>query len=150
MTAIDVTRVAGQDGDVLIEEHCHERLEVDVVGPQRRAVGTYAVGTRPFGLAFDGTHIWVANGSGNSVTKLRASDGAAVGTYAVGGGPAAIAFDGTFIWVANFDGNSVTKLQASDGSLMGTYTVGVNPYGIAFDGTHIWTANESSNTVSKR
>ena len=67
-------------------------------------VGTYAVGTRPFGLAFDGTHIWVANGSGNSVTKLRASDGSLVGTYAVGGGPAAIAFDGTHIWVANFHG----------------------------------------------
>ena len=83
------------------------------------AVGTYAVGAKPFGLAFDGTHLWVANGSGNSVTKLRVSDGGAVGTYAVGSGPAAIAFDGTHIWVANFDGGSVTKLQPSDGSLVG-------------------------------
>ena len=30
----------------------------------------------PDGIAFDGTHIWVANGGGNSVTELDASSGA--------------------------------------------------------------------------
>src|SRR5439155_16879848 len=33
------------------------------------------VGVGPLGVAFDGVNIWVTNSNGNSVTKLRASDG---------------------------------------------------------------------------
>ena len=36
------------------------------------------------GVAFDGANIWVANGGSNTVTKLRASDGALQGTFSVG------------------------------------------------------------------
>ncbi len=59
-------------------------------------------------LAFDGTHIWV--GAMNSVTKMRASDGAVVGTYPAGRYPVAMAFDGTSIWVADLDVSFVTKM----------------------------------------
>jgi hypothetical protein len=48
------------------------------------ANATYAVGSSPTGVAFDGVNIWVANQGDNSVTKLLASTGATVGTYAVG------------------------------------------------------------------
>jgi hypothetical protein len=43
-----------------------------------------AVGNHPQGIAFDGSNIWVANDSDNTVTKVRASDGAVLGTFAVG------------------------------------------------------------------
>jgi hypothetical protein len=33
-------------------------------------LGTFPVGSFPFGVAFDGAHIWVANGVSNSVSKL--------------------------------------------------------------------------------
>jgi DNA-binding beta-propeller fold protein YncE len=33
-------------------------------------VGTFAVGSLPNGIAFDGTHLWVANQGSNSVTEL--------------------------------------------------------------------------------
>ena len=39
------------------------------------------VGKNPNDVAFDGTHIWVANDSINNVTKLRASDCAILGTF---------------------------------------------------------------------
>jgi DNA-binding beta-propeller fold protein YncE len=68
------------------------------------------VGSTPFGLAFDGTNIWVANQGSNSVTKLRASDGAYLGNFAVGNRPVQVAFDGANIWVANQGSDSVTKL----------------------------------------
>jgi len=51
----------------------------------------------------------VANEGSNSVTKLRASDGANLGTFAVGFNPEGVAFDGANIWVANKGSNSVTK-----------------------------------------
>ena len=82
-------------------------------------------------VAFDGANIWVANmASSNTVTKLRASDGANLGTFNVGlPNLFGVAFDGTNIWVGNSDGGSgtVTKLRASDGPTLGTFQVGPAP-----------------------
>ena len=36
-----------------------------------------SVGSRPWGIAFDGTNIWVTNFYSNTVTKFRARDGGA-------------------------------------------------------------------------
>ena len=47
-------------------------------------LGTFTVGTTPYGVAFDGANIWVANSGSDNVTKLRASDGALLGTFTVG------------------------------------------------------------------
>ena len=80
-------------------------------------------------MAFDGANIWVTNygmpcqGCGNTVTKLRSSDGAILGTFVVGTGPAGIAFDGANL-VANYGGNDVTKLRASDGKVLGSLPCG--------------------------
>jgi hypothetical protein len=107
---------------------------------------SFAVGTSPLGVAFDGANIWVANVHSNTVTKLRASDGACVGgqparTFPVGTNPEGVAFAGANIWVANAVGNIVTNLRASDGSNMGTFTVGdFSPTGVAFDGANVWVA----------
>ena len=62
-------------------------------------VGSFAVGSAPTGVAFDGANIWVANNGAGSVTKLRASDGAVQGTSSVGSQPHGVAFDGASIWV---------------------------------------------------
>src|ERR1700736_1837248 len=43
----------------------------------------FAAGTGPIGVAFDGANIWVADLGGNTVSKLRASDGSTLGTFAV-------------------------------------------------------------------
>jgi len=91
----------------------------------------FPVGSEPFGVAFDGANIWVANEGGNSVTKLRANDGTNLGTFAVGTEPFGLAFDGANIWVANGISNTVTKLRASDGATLGTFGVGILPLGVA-------------------
>jgi len=76
----------------------------------------------PLAIASDGTHVWAANASGNSVTELSASTGALVdvidsSSYGFNS-PSAIASDGTHVWVANASGNSVTELSASTGALV--------------------------------
>jgi DNA-binding beta-propeller fold protein YncE len=73
-------------------------------------------------LAFDGANIWVADNASNTVTKLRASDGACAG-------------------VANPPGSDVSACSVA---------VGSQPYGVAFDGANIWVTNYNSSTVSKR
>ena len=122
---------------------------------------TFNVGQIPNGIAFDGSHIWVANGNSNTVTELIASTGAyangtlANSSYAVGAYPVGIAFDGSHIWVANANSNTVTELVASTGAYANgtvansSYAVGIYPWGIAFDGSHIWVANANSNTVTR-
>jgi uncharacterized protein (TIGR03437 family) len=114
---------------------------------------TYPGGSSPVALAFDGVDIWVANLTGNSVTKLLASTGAIVGTYPAGSRPAGLAFDGTNIWVVDNGTNSqpsyVTKLLASTGATVGTYQVGASPWGIVFDGVNIWVQNTADDTVTK-
>jgi DNA-binding beta-propeller fold protein YncE len=74
---------------------------------------TYPVGSNPYGVAFDGSNIWVTNFGSNTVTKLLASGGALVGTYTVGSNPYGVAFDGTNIWVANDGDSTVTKIGAT-------------------------------------
>jgi hypothetical protein len=102
-------------------------------------------------MTFDGANIWVANSGsfsvpGNSVTKLRPSDGAVLGIFTVGSGPIGMAFDGANIWVANFQSNSVTKLRATDRATLGTFTVS-SPQGVVFDGANIWVTNFGSASV---
>ena len=108
---------------------------------------TFPVGSKPDGIAFDGANVWVANGGGNTVTKLRSSDGVNLGTFTVGDSPFGIAFDGANLWVANSSG--VTKLRASDGSNLGTFSVGASPLGVACDGPNIWVASFGNGTVTK-
>jgi DNA-binding beta-propeller fold protein YncE len=64
----------------------------------------------------DGTHVWVANSSGNSVTELSASAGGLVrvifGRRYGFDHPDAIAPGGTHVWVANEGDQSVTEFSA--------------------------------------
>jgi DNA-binding beta-propeller fold protein YncE len=64
----------------------------------------------PDGLALDGANIWVANSSSNTVTKLRARDGATLGSFAVESQPSSVAFDGANIGVANASSDTLSKL----------------------------------------
>jgi hypothetical protein len=110
---------------------------------------TFTVGSGPWGVAFDGANIWVTNHGSNSVTKLRASDGALLGTFTAGINPYGVVFDGANIWVANYGTTYLTKLRASDGALLGTFTVGSGSMGVAFDGANIWVTNYGDNNVTK-
>ncbi len=109
----------------------------------------FGVGSAPYGAAFDGANIWITNYGDNTVTKLRANDGAILGTFGAGTTPFGVAFDGANIWVSNETANAVTKLRASDGFNLGSFSVGKSPEQLAFDGTNIWVANAVDYTATK-
>ena len=128
------------------------------VARQRRSftppTKSFTVGNGPRGIAFDGTNLWVANSADNTVTELRASDGAVVRTVAVKTAPDGVLFDGTNIWVVNQGrdpkvAGSVTKLNPANGATLGNFPVGQHPSTAAFDGVNIWVANTHDNTVTK-
>jgi hypothetical protein len=108
----------------------------------------FVLPSNPNAIAFDGANIWVTNDAANTVTKIRATDGAILGAFSAGTQPFRIAFDGAHMWVTNSSTNAVTKLRATDGAIVGTFPV-VNPFDIAFDGANMWVTNLSANTVTK-
>ncbi len=126
-----------------------------------RTVSVYSGGkygfSQPYGIAADGTHVWVANYAAASVTELNASDGRWVATLSGGSygfnQPSAIAVAGGHVWVANGGGNSVTELNASDGRWVATLSGGSygfhDPQAVAVVGTHVWVANYVGASVTE-
>src|SRR5580704_12350439 len=84
-------------------------------------VTDFVTGGGPNGIVFDGSSVWIVNAPLNSVSKVRASDGATLGTFSVGTVPGYAAFDGANIWVTNLGDNTVSKLRVSDGVTLGTF-----------------------------
>jgi hypothetical protein len=58
---------------------------------------------------FGDPNLWLANYGDQTVSVLRASDGALVKTLTGFGFPAGSALDGAFMWVTNSSANTVTK-----------------------------------------
>jgi DNA-binding beta-propeller fold protein YncE len=117
--------------------------------------------SNPSSIAFDGTHVWVANWGGNSVTELDASNGAWDQTLSAGSygfdGLRTIAFGGTHVWVTNVHQGigpySITELDTSNGAWARTYS-GAHyhfdyPEAMAFDGSHLWVANRDGDSVTE-
>ncbi|MBT5850514.1 MAG: hypothetical protein HOH36_08780, partial [Acidimicrobiaceae bacterium] len=84
---------------------------------------TSDVGNDPVGVAFDGTHIWVTNFNGGTVSKIVAATGVVAATIGVGDGPVGVAFDGTHIWTANYIDDTVSKIAAATGVVADTISV---------------------------
>jgi DNA-binding beta-propeller fold protein YncE len=93
-----VVRLARADG-----------VDVAELSPSGVTLGTFAAGTEPEGIAFDGTNMWVGNFGSNNVTKLSPA-GATLATFALSGNPEGLAFDGTHMWVNIISNASVTEL----------------------------------------
>ena len=117
------------------------------------AVTTIAtdLGNVPFGIAFDGSRIWTANGAVGTGSVSIATPGPApwtVTTVTTGfNQPFGILFDGSSIWVVDTPATKLFKLDSS-GAILQTVTVGVNPGLPGFDGTNIWVPNQASGTVT--
>jgi streptogramin lyase len=112
----------------------------------------------PQGLAIDATgNAWVANSTGNSVTRFSSLGAAAASPYTGGGltSPFGVAVDASGnVWVTNSGANSVTELSSTGSFQSGTtgYAAGgVNHgRGIAIDASgNVWVTNYSVNSVAK-
>jgi YVTN family beta-propeller protein len=113
----------------------------------------------PSSIYSDGTHVWTANGTSNSVTELDASTGQVVQTIS---GPSfgfnypcAVFSDRVHVWVANLNESSaslwsVIELNAKTGTLIRVLSDPsygfLQPRSISGDGTHVWVANDRSLT----
>jgi hypothetical protein len=103
---------------------------------------TVTIGASPKFPAFDGANIWVPNFSDNSVSVVRASNGAVLATLTGNGlsAPNSAAFDGQRVLVTDLGGQAVSLWKAADLTPIGFFPTGAstNPYGAASDGINFW------------
>ena len=91
-------------------------------------VQTIGVGSNPYSVSSDGTHVWVANTGSNTVTELDASTGSVVqAPIAVGIHPYGISSDATHVWVANSGGSTVSEIEISAPSMFQVTTSSLPP-----------------------
>jgi hypothetical protein len=99
-----------------------------------------------------GANIWVPNQASNSVTVVRASNGAVLQTLTGNGlvDPTEAAFNGERVLVTN--GTSTVSLwKAADLSPLGSFSTGVstNPNGACSDGIHFWVVLNSASKLAR-
>lgn len=101
----------------------------------------------PRALAFDGEHVWVASSleRGDTLAKIRASDGEVIRIIPFDGRPAALAFDGEHIWVANASNDTVAKINPGDESLVESYSPGGPD--VWFAAGNIWVASPDASYI---
>jgi YVTN family beta-propeller protein len=131
---------------------------VSVVNTATNQVTTLTVGAAgagPMGVAIspDGTRLWVANGSADTVAIVDTTTNTVVNTIPLPSGAVYVAFspDGHQAYITNRDTtNTVTVINTANYTTAGTITVGQKPGAIAFspDGSVAYVTNQLDNTVS--
>jgi DNA-binding beta-propeller fold protein YncE/outer membrane protein OmpA-like peptidoglycan-associated protein len=130
---------------------------VNIIDGSGVEVQTIATGSWPLGatsVSSDGTDVWVANNTDDTVSEFSASTSALLQTIPVGNDPTSVYSDGTHVWVLNAGDQTITVLNAVDGSYaFGTGTSPISdpdgPNSIMSDGTDVWVANGANDTVNE-
>ena len=112
------------------------------------------LGTRPVGIAFDGSRIWTANigdgtpGTGSvSIVTPGATIPWTVTNVSLGfSQPGAALWDGATMWVTDKNLNQLMKLD-SNGAIVQAVETGNLPEQPVFDGTNIFVPSFNSDTV---
>ena len=114
---------------------------------------TVTVEIKPQGPVFDGTSIWVPNLNSDSVSVVRASNGAVLATLTGNGlkNPGVAAFDGQRVLVTNVFGESVSLWKAADLSPLGSFPTGTGtfPFGACSDGINFWITFQGTGKLAR-
>ena len=103
---------------------------------QVNTVAQFSTYAQPRGMAFDGSHVWVACQGANEVEEFNAADGALVATVSVQS-PRGLVYDGAYMWASNYQSGTVTKIAANTATVEGTFAVGANPSSLVFPGVFL-------------
>ena len=111
-----------------------------------------AVGGAPGSVKSDGADLWVTNLGGDSVSRVRASDGKLLETWTGAEAASAVLVSRGLIFVTGrTDPGSLYLIDPTQpvGAVTTLpFSLGAFPFSITFDGLRIWTANPQGGSVS--
>ena len=104
-------------------------------------------GTSPSGLAWDGTHLWLADDGTDKIYKLDPSDGSVLLSFeSPGPQPRGLVWDGRHLWHADNVTRKLHQLDRATGAALSTMNAPATPAkarlpelgGLTWDGRHLW------------
>jgi YVTN family beta-propeller protein len=100
-------------------------------------------------VSSDGTHVWVTNEGGDTVSEIDASTGTVVNTIRVGSGPIGVSSDGSDVWVGNENGDTVTdiRINVQGFAQQGAMLVGTGAVGDARQGYSVALSSDGSTAL---
>jgi YVTN family beta-propeller protein len=111
--------------------------------------------SRPYGILFDGSYIWVTDRGDDRLKKLNTSNGSVIQSIPVGTDPGHPVFDGTNIWVPNYGTDNISIVRVKDAvgnplssafvlkTLTAPFMLG--PQAAAFDGERVLVTANTDN-----
>ncbi len=99
------------------------------------------------GLAWDGSHLWLADFAAHRLLRLDPATLSVVGSLKAHGMPAGLAWDGSRLWQAVFNAGVAVGLDPSSGEVVARAVLPedqglVRLAGLAWDGTYLWCASQ--------
>jgi len=104
-------------------------------------------GSSPSGLAWDGSHLWMADDGTDTVYKLDPSNGSVLASFkSPGSAPRGLAWDGTHLWQSDNTTRKLYKLEQAKGTVLSAVEAPVTPArarvpelgGFTWDGERLW------------
>jgi streptogramin lyase len=107
-------------------------------------------GSKPAGLAWDGSKLWHADYGSGKIYKLNPDSGSVESSFnAPGSGPWGLTWDGSNLWVSDFDKLKIYKVNTTGGVVTSFNAPGSKPRGLAWDGSNLWCADNGTNKIYK-
>jgi streptogramin lyase len=106
-----------------------------------------APGSNPSGLAWDGTHLWLADDGTDTIFKLDPTDGRVLSSFkSPGSSPRGLVWDGNHLWQADNATRKLHQLDRATGAALSALDEPATPAkarlpelgGLTWDGRHLW------------
>ena len=109
------------------------------------------VGAGPVAVVAGGGVVWVANGLGESLSRIQPALAGADPPIGLDFAPAALALDveTATLWVVDNDGDAVMRFDAQARREVERIPVGARPVSVAVGDGAVWVANSADGTVSR-
>ena len=105
----------------------------------------------PTGLAFDGSHLWLADLDSATLNELDPATGKVLRSIdAPGYAPMGLAWDGAKLWVLDASEKSVYALDPKSGLTVKALPLDTDtPEGLAWDGSDLWMADAREGVIAR-
>jgi peptide/nickel transport system substrate-binding protein len=128
-------------------EHQESRL-VSIGGPAPEHTAAIELPGPPATVTAGAGSVWVADASGETITRIDASSGGIVDRIPVRGGPGSLVSGAGALWLASSLDGSIKRIDAATGAVTQTVHVGGgNASAIAFGAGRLWVADATDHAL---
>jgi transglutaminase-like putative cysteine protease len=105
----------------------------------------------PTGVAWDGSHFWVADRKMDTFNKIDPASGAVISSMeSPGYFPSGLAWDGRYLWSTDPTEGKLYATDTSTGLTVRTLDApSPSPMGVAWDGKYLWICDNRDDRISK-